>query len=219
MVLALLVLVHVVAAPLGWFVSDFFYVRMAAMTRRVNEGLDLRGDVDRTVVVLQAPDAIVERYLPFERRVEGRPTPRVWRTLSIAPYAHRLRRTAPDRFELEVVEGHMMSTPFETLFRRPDQPLLPQAVVDLGGMSARVLEVDDVGPVRVEFRFDRPLEAPTLLFLAWREGRFERFEMPSEGGTVLLPWSPPDRYRCGDRQEYLVSPNLTLPPRTVPKLG
>jgi hypothetical protein len=54
-----------------------------------------------------------------------------------------------------------------------------------------VLAVDDIGPTRVEFRFDRPLDDPSLRFLGWLDGGLRRISMPEVGGSVDLPWENP----------------------------
>ena len=51
--------------------------------------------------------------------------------------------------------------------------------VELTGMMAEVVELTEDGrPAEVVFRFDVPLEDPSLLWLCFRAGRFE-------------PWTPP----------------------------
>ena len=179
-----------VLAPLAWVALEVLYVHIERTTETIASGIQVSPDPEIAVVVLQAPDAFLERYLSFQRRVMGLPTPRVWRTLSLAPYSHRLTRTGTSSFELEVVDGHWMSSPFETLFRRATNPLLPGDSVDLGDMQADILEVDEVGPTRVKFRFDRSLDDHSLQFFAWQNQRMERFSMPPVGGQRLIAWEP-----------------------------
>ena len=186
---ALLALINLVLAPLVWFGGTAFYSGMAQTTAAATSQLALtEADLGRHVLVVQPPDAFLGRYLPFQRRALGLPTPRRWHVLSIAPFAHRLTRPAADTLVLEVVGGQMMTSPFEQLFRDGAHPLEAGDAVDLGDLRARVLEVGDQGPTRVEFRFTHPVDDPSYLFLAWQGGSLGAFAPPPVGGETLLPW-------------------------------
>jgi hypothetical protein len=62
-------------------------------------------------------------------------------------------------------------------------------VVQLEGIRATVLAVDEQGPTRVRFDFEKPLDDPSLLFLVEREGKLVRATMPPVGGTTSVPYS------------------------------
>ncbi len=56
----------------------------------------------------------------------------------------------------------------------------------MAGLRATVPELGSSGPHRVEFRFDRPLDDPSLYFLAWRNGALRHVVLPSVGESLLL---------------------------------
>lgn len=140
------------------------------------------------LIVLTAADPMTLLYPPSVRYVAGHPMPRSWWVLSMAPKPHRMRRTAKNAFELEVVDGAMLRGPVEQLFRRPDQLPVVGDVVLLDGLRIEILAVDDEGfPIRVGYRFDRPLEHAGYVFLlATRRGMI-RYPMGPVGSTVTVP--------------------------------
>ena len=142
------------------------------------------------MIVLQAPDPFLERYFPFQRRVMGLATPRRWRTLSLARHDHIVHRTGRTRFELEIVEGRLLDTPLEQLFRPIDHPLLVGDTLDLDDRRVEIVATDGIGPTRVAFDFDRPLDDPSLHFVAWQDGHFVRFDMPPLSLRRRIAWSP-----------------------------
>jgi hypothetical protein len=58
-------------------------------------------------------------------------------------------------------------------------------------MTATVLDDRGGRPARVEFRFDRPLDDPGLVFLAFSGGGLRRFALPAIGEEVAVPRGRP----------------------------
>ena len=85
----------------------------------------------------------------------------------------------------------MMATPFETMYRADDEPLRVGDTIELTGLRVSVIAVGERGPTRISFQFDRPLNDPSLRFIAWRDSRMGRVEIPAVGESVLLPWQRP----------------------------
>ncbi len=60
--------------------------------------------------------------------------------------------------------------------------------VKLTGMTAEVTQLTDDGrPAEVRFRFDVPLEDPSLCWLCYRYDQFVPFTPPPIGQTVDIP--------------------------------
>lgn len=107
--------------------------------------------------------------------------------LSMASAAHRLRRTAADTLELSTPEGTMLDGAWPSVFRARSLPLPRGAVVRTSYMTATVLDDRAGRPTRVSFQFTRPLDDPSLIFLAFRDGGLRRLAMPSVGGEIAFP--------------------------------
>jgi hypothetical protein len=88
---------------------------------------------------------------------------------------------------LEIIDGEMMTTRFETATRSARMPIEAGDTFELSGLSISVLSVGDRGPTMVEFVFDRDLYDPTLNFMAVRAGQLRRFAPPPEGARLNLP--------------------------------
>ena len=86
-----------------------------------------------------------------------------------------------------MIDGRMLATTFEALFRSADHPLENGYRVELLRMQVTVLELEDNYPVRLRLDFDDPLDNPALLFLTWRDGRLSRVLLPKLGQSLDLP--------------------------------
>jgi hypothetical protein len=168
-------------APLpGWVVGPAWF---GANARFVEKGVaDLSVAAEENVVMPLAPDPLVAVSTVPWRSIKGWPLPRSWSVLSFAPYAHRLKRTGEQTYELEVVGGSMFGSVFEQLFRDPRRPLQQGDVVSIEAITVTVLDASEGRATRIGFETKKP-----VVFVRWREGRLERLEPPPVGGFVDLP--------------------------------
>jgi hypothetical protein len=113
-----------------------------------------------------------------------------WHVLSAAPHDLRLKRTAARTLELEVVGGQLLHSAEERVFLPPGRRFVAGEAMETPLFRVEVLAVNDLGPTRVAFRFQRSLEAPDLTFVVWREDRFEEISPPPIGESLVLKWSP-----------------------------
>jgi hypothetical protein len=140
------------------------------------------------VVVLAAHDVAAAMYVPMHWALEGRPRPRAYWTLSLAPLPPAVTRTGPASLELSLPPGaRFLESELEQALRAPGHPLPVGEAVALPGLTARVLAADAGGPTRLGFTFDVPLEDPSLVFLRFEGGRLVRAAPPPPGASVQLP--------------------------------
>ncbi len=184
-----LVAVHLVFSPVMWPLPTYVTGRVgnATVNAILTAEVDESSLSDKHVMAINAGDPMTAFYPLMVRQYCERPLPEKWRVLSMAPYAHRLTRTGEKTFEVEVVDGQMFTMLFEELVRHKRAPFAPGDVVHLDGLDITVLETGDSGPRRLGCRFENSLEDPRYVFLAWREEKFRRLEMPAIGESVLLP--------------------------------
>jgi hypothetical protein len=185
-----LVAVHLVLPPIAWP----FMTWVARATVRHGQTVSEQAELDpstvaqQRVAVLMAPEPMTALYPPILLRVQGKPAPRAWWALTLAPYDHRLTRTGPATFELEPIDGPFLRSIFELLFRSPDFPMVPGQAVQLDGLTVAVKSWDAEGPRIVSYTFDRPLEDPSLVFLSWDGSRLKRHPLPPVGASERLPF-------------------------------
>ncbi len=176
----LLALIHLVFAPIQRLAAaPMLQQLMSTRLSLAMEEAELGdGDLaDVRVVVLAAPDIAIGFHAFFHRALHRMPMPRSWWALSWAPCDHRFHRTADDTLEMELVDGSMEG-----------HHLHRGKVIELDGMRAEVLQMGRIGPSRVEFSFDVPLEDPSLRLLAWEDGRLKAVEPPVVGEAIRVPW-------------------------------
>lgn len=183
-----LVVMHLVLAPLVTIVHSamplgpsFFW---EGITPSVPQTMDLTG---KTVVIVASPMPVLAIILPECRAMDGLSVPE--RTRALATYDSRsllVRRTDEHTITVRPRDG-FLGSPIDQLARSPRFPMLLGERVELVGMTAEVLSrTPDGRPLEVSFRFDVPLEDPSLHFIRWRDWQFVEFKPPPVGETVQL---------------------------------
>lgn len=184
----LLVLLHIVAAPL------LLTVRASApFPRKFVDEISLAVPFDETIeqqdlVVVNPPIAqfMIYSLLDYEHR--GR-APRALRTLApgIAPMT--VRRTDKRTLEVEPYYGYQLFG--DPLFRNEQNSLRVGEQVPLARMTVTVLSVAYGRARNVSFRFETPLEDPSLRWLQFKRGKFVPWTPPLVGEEVRLDteWS------------------------------
>ncbi len=139
-------------------------------------------------IVLAAADPMTLLYPPRVREAHGRPLPRAWTVLSLAPGPHRLHRTGARTATLAVAAGAMLRGKVEQLFRRPDRLPAVGSAVTVGALRLVVEAVDDAGyPTRLAIEATCALDDPSLVFLLATPQGFVRYPLAREGTTMIVP--------------------------------
>lgn len=190
LLLAAVVSVHVVLAPLVGrdTARRYAYVAKSRTAWPMAAELDDALVAGQRVVQLSAADANDAAYLPFVRGAYGRPMPRSFHLLSGAPGAHRLTRVDRRTLELAVLDdAALLASVNGSLTRSPSEPLGEGRAVDLPGLRVEVLETRLGQPARMRYRFDEPLDSPSLVFLHSTPIGLRRVVLPPPGASVDLP--------------------------------
>jgi hypothetical protein len=182
-------IIHLAVAPVMWFHwSRVLGGINASLSKLEISSLSTSEISHERIIFISGPLSFLRLYTPARRMVENASVPLSWWTLSFVQTPQRLVRTASERFTLELIEGRMLDTPVEELYRSPDLPLKAGAEVVLNGLRAEVLADDGIGPTRVEFCFDRSLDDPSMRLMVWKPGHgFQRIKPPPTGSAMLLP--------------------------------
>ncbi len=176
---ATLVFVHLVLAPLVLPLRAlsvrFLNAWTARATAAIPEGEAVRG---KTVVVLRAPADGSVGYTLVERAALGVPGPERLRLLAsglgsvqVSRLDERTLRVRP-AYGFYSTEGERMVRGLSRPFRIGDEVRLADLQVLVTGVNAEGRATEAV------FRFDRPLQDPSLLWFSWQ-------------GAGLVPYSPP----------------------------
>jgi hypothetical protein len=182
-----LVAVHAALAPLALPVRAANPIGLGWVERRlyVQElpGPSLEG---RTVVVVNAPSPVHAGYFPLLRESAGLPPPARMRVLAPAIPAARIRRLDERTLAIRPDGGYQRWV-LDRIFRSERRPLGLGVPVRLTGMAATVTDLTTDGrPAEATFRFDLPLEDPSLAWLCFRGRGFEPFALPAVGEEVEI---------------------------------
>jgi hypothetical protein len=189
-----LVVVHLLLPAAAWPTASMGFAMIAKKVERdaMSPQTDAAMAGASRYVLLVAPDPMVNVYIPIMRAVKRHePMPEGWLIVSPCPCPHRVRRTAPNRLEMEIIGGSIGNQLADFLFSNGDHPFRVGHKVEVAGAVITVLEANDIGPTRFAVEFDRPLEDPALRFLSAKNGYLERMTVPAVGEEVVIPaqWS------------------------------
>ena len=210
--LVLLALPNLVVAPLLMAAKVQLLRRMSTDYQRLAGQAEIEAPVPARVVVVALPD-LVSMHLPVlrvfdqgvppemlrrflnDRRDADLPLPdrigyRNSTVLSLSSARHRLRRTAADTLELATPDGTLLDGAWAQALRSPALAMPRGQVIPVSYMTATVLEDRGGLPTRVQLRFDRSLDDPSLVFLALSKGRLRRLPLPAVGQEIAVPQDP-----------------------------
>jgi hypothetical protein len=152
---------------------------------------------EQDLIIANAPDYLMfVTNLPTLQALNGRPLPRRLRALSIGPTAVRLTRTGEAALRVDLERG-LFGGPLGRLFRDAEDPLRIGSTVHVAGLEIEVLALaSDGSPAALEYRFEKPLDDPSLHWVRWQDGRYVEFEPPAVGRAQSLAKAvgPLDRF-------------------------
>ena len=164
---------HIAHSVTAWPLSAPIDDRVASQTR---------------VVLVSAQDRESAAFFAFTRFAHGHPMVKEFRLLSGAYAAHQLMRIDARTLELRVLGGadQVNNSVVGSHTRAADDTLHAGDRVELAGLRVEVLAVQYGQPVRMRYRFDVPLEDPSLLFVRSTPTGLQPFELPSTGQSMLV---------------------------------
>jgi hypothetical protein len=124
----------------------------------------------------------------YYRKLYDMPMPESWWRLSSSSQPRRYYRTAEDTVVMEVIDDSQTRNS-EPINNNPGK----DNVIRLQGFQVTILKTGPVGPLRVEFKFDRSLDDGVYQFLLWREGGLHFQEPPPEGQSLVVSNEQPIR--------------------------
>lgn len=189
---ALLLLIHVVIAPLllPLVARSMQYTEplLQQPASALESGETLQG---QDLIIVDHPLPFFAGYLFAVRELAGQPLPRALRVL--APGSGGLGIFRPDARTLVLrPDRGFFSSPYDLMFRSPRRPLVPGSKLALSGLVVSVgSPLANGRPDFAEFRFDVPLEDPSLRWCRWEKGAYVTFTPPPVGASIRLGSNSP----------------------------
>jgi hypothetical protein len=203
-----LVVVHLVLAPIFLPFRTRTPADMGRSFARAADSLPLDASLARQrLVVVNAPYGYLTALITPTRLLQDKPAPAaVWllapglgsltlqrlddRTLRVRPARGFLPEPGdplPDLPVQPAISKHYTYQHLNRLFCKPADSFSAGQVIDLAGLRVTITGVDAARlPTEAEFRFDVPLEDPSLRWMHWQGGRLAPYAPPRVGETVTL---------------------------------
>jgi hypothetical protein len=182
------VTVHVVLAAPLLEIRSRSMTTVALPLERADRTLPQTPDVaGKTFVLVNPPSDVCAGYILIMRGSRGEPMPAHLRWLWAGTSSLEVERVDARTLRLRPAEGFVRGLT-EQLLRGPDSELPTGTRIALSGMTVEVTSsLPDGRPAEALFRFDVPLEDPSLYFAKWGDHGYEPFMLPPAGARVTLP--------------------------------
>jgi hypothetical protein len=176
--------VHVVVAPFALYARAGNPLGPRGIMSRMVLDIDTDPSVEQqSVICVNAPIAMYVGLFPALKALAGEPVPKHTRIL--APSLANLEMRRPDARTLVIrTDRGYTDWAFDALFRDAGHPMALGYRIALSDLTVELTEVSGNGPVEVTFRFEVPLEDPSLAWLQWRKSAFVPFAPPPIGQSV-----------------------------------
>jgi hypothetical protein len=149
--------------------------------------LDPRAVADQRVYVISADEFTTTFFFAYTWWYSGRPLPRSFVPLSVAPHALDVERSGERELLLRTLGGGFLASVPETHFRSAARPLGLNAAIELDGVRVEVARTIKGQPQTLRLRFDRSLDDPQLVLLFAGERGLVRVRPPALGQMLRLP--------------------------------
>ena len=152
--------------------------------------LELSREMDfegKTLVFLNPPLSFTVMHLPFFCHDRAIGAPDAIRVLA-SGLSSDLTITRADERSLEIeAQGGFITNTFDRLYRGLTDPMTQGQRIELSDMVVEVLTLtQDQRPLKVRFKFSKPLENGTTCFYKWKKTGFIPFKPPHIGHAVQL---------------------------------
>jgi hypothetical protein len=179
-----------VISPYFWFADAREFKKYLDKREEFNRKCTVLNEFlpNQEAIFLNASESVALRdEVYFYRKINRLPLPGAWWELSCSHHKHRYRRTAEDKLELELIDGSMFDHyPYLSVMRSSKTPLEKGDIIKLSGLQITILEANENGPTRIEFKFDRSLDDERYLFFKFQDGTLHTVSPPSIGQNITL---------------------------------
>jgi hypothetical protein len=190
LVTIILFFLHLVISPYFWFAAAAEFKKYLDNREEFNRKCTVLNEFlpHQEAIFLNASESVDLRdEVYFYRKINRLPLPGTWWELSCSHHKHRYLRTAEDKLELKLIEGSMFDHyPYLSVLRSSKTPLRKGEVIKLSGLKITILEVNENGPTRIEFKFDRSLDDERYRFFKFKDGALHTVPPPSVGQSITL---------------------------------
>jgi hypothetical protein len=190
LVIIVLFFFHLVLSPYRWFTDSQEFKKYLNSQEEFNRNSTVLNEIlpHQEAIFLHSSTNIDLTYdVYYYRKINRLPLPGAWWQLSYSHHKHRYLRTGEDKLELEIIGGSMFDhVPFLSVIRSSKTPLKKGEVIKLSGLQITILEVNENGPTRIEFKFDRSLDDERYLFFKFQDGALHTVPPPSIGQNITL---------------------------------
>ena len=190
LVVIALFFLHLVLSPYYWFADAAEFKKYLDNREEFNRKCTVLNEFlpHQEAIFLNASKSIyLKDEVYFYRKINRLPLPGAWWELSCSHHKHRYRRTGEDKLELELIGGGMFDHyPYLSVMRSSKTPLKIGEVIKLSGLQITILEVNENGPTRIEFKFVRSLDDERYRFFKFQDGTLHILPPPSIGQSISL---------------------------------
>ncbi len=189
-VAGLIAVTHLIVCPLGWIIDFNNRHRMARGVQSAVDQVAAMHTIAEKYIVWTSSDPMIWMYAPLQMFSERPDRSKCWCTLSAAKADLEVTRIGSNRFSVSPVGASLLAGTFERLYRSERRPFRLGDSVNQCGITISVTALSNGLPSRLDLLFHWPIDNPSGIFLAWRDGKLRQVASLPVGSTQRLGWSP-----------------------------
>ncbi|MHC4125319.1 MAG: hypothetical protein ACYSRR_02555, partial [Planctomycetota bacterium] len=183
-----LILVHLIIAPLA------LPIRAGNPTgpKKLMDQFCIKSPLDQSIenkdlIIINPPVALLGSFSPVAWAANGQPVPRHFRVLTSSLFKPVVVRRPDEKTLIIRPRYGYLAWEGDRLFRSKAHPMSLGQRVKLTGMTVEITKLTrDNRPLEAAFKFEVPLEDPSLYWLQFKDGAFVPFKPPAIGETIKL---------------------------------
>lgn len=163
----LIIGVHVLYLGFNTFQTqiDLYHASLSMKKLVQSPDLAIANPETKNVVVLLAPNPTIE-YVPIAYQFYNQTNFKSWHFLSLSPLQHQFTKVSDTKLSMKILDGEMLTSASEIMYRGPDQPYHVKDRIDLGIATAEVMQMGPhQAPTQIDFDFTKPLDSEDFLFV------------------------------------------------------
>ncbi len=182
---AFLIVCHLVVAPVALVGESLGAGVLDRIVKKMNNSVPAA--TDKTVITLNTPGDLLAATLPLFRPALGQELPGAWRWLYAGTNSVRVEREDERTLVLRPANGFFQNLNCQIFRRETTNPMRAGDAVRLPEFEATVLEASPAGePLAVAFRFERPLDHPSYVWMIFDRGEYVPYSLPAPGESAVL---------------------------------
>jgi hypothetical protein len=186
-----IIILHGILGPLQWYKATNFMNTLQGKIDSLVNNIDFATDdiQDKNVFFINSPmPYFFSLYAMGSIIYNLEDVPKGIKLLSFSEFSYHLKMISEDTFEIEYNDGQLYESGMgpSSIFRGK-KPLKIGDILKVPNIVITILSINEIGPTKIQFKFDQALNSSEYIFMIWKDGEFIPLLFPDIGEFITVP--------------------------------